>query len=318
MRNQDLYIEKDIESFISFQISLGHKRISYEASLCSFAKFMQENYPKAKNITRTMIIQYFEQETGELSRKASVLRLFTRYLNAIGKSAYEVPEDLYNTPHVNAPYIFSDKELHNLFLEIDSLQEARDGWFSTVAQVMFRLIYTCGLRPKEARELKRNCINFETGEILIEKSKNKKDRIVVMSDDMLNFCRIFDQKRRDAMIHSDFFFSKSNGKLYDESYINDVFKACWYKAAGVPESEKRKYKNIRVYCLRHRFATAVIHKWISQGIDLRNKLPYLQEYMGHNRLTDTFYYVHLLPENLVKSAGIDWESFDALIPEVTR
>ena len=52
--------------------------------------------------------------------------------------------------------------------------------------------------------------------------------------------------------------------------------------------------------------------------DLRNKLPYLQEYMGHNRLTDTVYYLHLLPENLVASAGIDWSSFDALVPEVWR
>ena len=43
---------------------------------------------------------------------------------------------------------------------------------------------------------------------------------------------------------------------------------------------------------------------------------YLQAYMGHDRLDETVYYVHLLPENLVQSAGIDWNAFDGLIPEV--
>ena len=38
--------------------------------------------------------------------------------------------------------------------------------------------------------------------------------------------------------------------------------------------------------------------------------------MGHNHLNETKYYVHLLPENLVKSAGIDWISFDGIVPEV--
>jgi len=38
--------------------------------------------------------------------------------------------------------------------------------------------------------------------------------------------------------------------------------------------------------------------------------------MGHSSLSETAHYIHLLPENLVKSAGIDWASFDEMIPEV--
>ena len=73
---------------------------------------------------------------------------------------------------------------------------------------------------------------------------------------------------------------------------------------------------IRVYDLRHRFASAALMRWIDSGKDLYSRLPYLQSYMGHNRLASTAYYIHLLPENLVRSAGIDWDMLEAIIPEV--
>jgi len=45
-------------------------------------------------------------------------------------------------------------------------------------------------------------------------------------------------------------------------------------------------------------------------------MPYLQAFMGHAHLSETAYYIHILPENLVKSAGIDWNAFESLMPEV--
>jgi len=38
--------------------------------------------------------------------------------------------------------------------------------------------------------------------------------------------------------------------------------------------------------------------------------------MGHKKLSATAYYIHLLPENLAKSAGIDWDSMRGMLPEV--
>lgn len=46
-------------------------------------------------------------------------------------------------------------------------------------------------------------------------------------------------------------------------------------------------------------------------------LPYLRAYMGHDRLDETAYYIHILPENLVKSSAIDWDAFNRMFPEVT-
>ena len=43
---------------------------------------------------------------------------------------------------------------------------------------------------------------------------------------------------------------------------------------------------------------------------------YLQMYMGHKDVSHTAYYIHLLPENLIRSKGVDWESLNAVFPGV--
>ena len=73
---------------------------------------------------------------------------------------------------------------------------------------------------------------------------------------------------------------------------------------------------VGIYDLRHRFASAALGRWLDNGENLFNRLPYLRAYMGHKELSATVYYIHLLPENLVKSAGIDWDSLRQMIPEV--
>lgn len=79
-----------------------------------------------------------------------------------------------------------------------------------------------------------------------------------------------------------------------------------------------RIKSKRLDFLRHRFASAVLMRWIDKGEILPAKLPYLRTYMGHESLSETIQYIHILPENLVKTSGIDWDVFDELISEVAE
>ena len=54
------------------------------------------------------------------------------------------------------------------------------------------------------------------------------------------------------------------------------------------------------------------------GKDVMELLPYLSAYMGHAELTATLYYVHMLPEKLRGSAGIDWEQLSLIYGEGTQ
>ena len=41
-------------------------------------------------------------------------------------------------------------------------------------------------------------------------------------------------------------------------------------------------------------------------------LPYLRAYMGHEKFSDTAYYIHILPERLMVSPGVQWDNIDRI------
>lgn len=59
--------------------------------------------------------------------------------------------------------------------------------------------------------------------------------------------------------------------------------------------------------MRHSFATRTLMRWIDEERDVMALMPYLSTYMGHVSLEETLYYVHLLPERIKSSPGIDWD-----------
>lgn len=44
--------------------------------------------------------------------------------------------------------------------------------------------------------------------------------------------------------------------------------------------------------------------------------PYLSAYMGHAQLSDTYYYIHLVPGLLEEMSGFAFSSAEAFLPEV--
>ena len=89
----------------------------------------------------------------------------------------------------------------------------------------------------------------------------------------------------------------------------------FFKAAN-PEIPEEFLPPIRVYDLRHRFATAILNKWLNEGTDINARLPYLKTYMGHTNIESTAYYIHILPENISQSPAIDWNKMGEIFPRV--
>lgn len=166
------------------------------------------------------------------------------------------------------------------------------------------------MRPNEGRELKRRNIDLDTGEVYVTNTKKKKDRVVVMSGDMFSLCKHYTHCVK--LPDSEYFFPRADGQAYTSAQIDRLFKSCWENAnPGVVD-----LPSVRTYDLRHRFASARLSRWLDENADLNNKLPYLRAYMGHNQLSETAYYIHILPENLVKTAGVNWTAQNAVLPEV--
>jgi len=305
-----------ISAMLDYREALGYSRLTHSANLKAFDRYCTEQGIEKSSLTKKLANEYMNdlstKKRSGMKEKAASLRLFGRYLCAIGKTAYIMPDEMFPAAKTTPPYIFTDYELSALFKAIDNYALFCGDPNANMFPALFRLIYTCGLRPNEGRELHTDRINFDTGEILITKTKRHKERIVVMSDDMLDYCEEY-VNAHDGNDKSAYFFPGQDGLPITSARLNSVLNDCWHLAHPSIDN----LPSIRVYDLRHRFASATLVRWIDEGKGLHAMLPYLSAYMGHDTLSETAHYIHILPENLVKSAGIDWAVFDDILPEVS-
>jgi len=58
-----------------------------------------------------------------------------------------------------------------------------------------------------------------------------------------------------------------------------------------------------------------MQKWNDDGKDAFRMIPYLRAYLGHCDFNSSLYYVHILPDGILTSKGIDWAKANKPIPE---
>lgn len=171
-----------IERLFDYRQSLGYSGTTHHAALLNLDRFCAANYPGTQNLTEETVLAWISGDSRSVYERSVAVRLLGKYMCAVGKEAYILPEKYVSVKHDFAPYIFTDDELCRLFSAIDRIRPARaEPFIHVMAPVLFRLIYTCGLRPNEGRELKCGNVHLETSEILITNTKKKKERMVVMS-----------------------------------------------------------------------------------------------------------------------------------------
>ena len=168
------------------------------------------------------------------------------------------------------------------------------------------------MRPCEARRLRLCDVDFSKGRIEIIESKGHKDRFVYADGDVLRLLQVYDGKISEHLPERKWFFPMMNDQKCSSVWLTRNFaELC--KAARIKSIESC----YRVYNLRHTFATHRIYKWLGAGKDVNAMMPYLSVYMGHSQLSDTCYYIHLIPELLAEMSGVKYASFENLLPEVT-
>jgi len=307
-----------IVTFLEYREARGFKRETYLPHLLKFDRWCSEQRPNYTNLERELVHDWIDDDTAsayEISYRARTLRQLGKYFGALGEDVYILPDKYAPIKSKALPYVFTDSELIALFAAIDTLPPTKNEPFlNEIVPTLFRMTYTCGLRPNESRELLTENVNLNTGEVLITGTKLNKERIIVMSNDMLDLTIKYDIRRRVLGNDNNYFFPSVNGGAIKSDIIHSAFNKAW-SSAEFPGKYPRR---VRVYDLRHRFASACLNRWLDNGENLMAMLPFLREYMGHNSLSATAYYVHILPENIVKSSAIDWDKLNAMFPEVAK
>jgi len=140
--------------------------------------------------------------------------------------------------------------------------------------------------------LKRD-VDLESGILHIRHGKNDRERLVPMSNSLIEECRRFvgtahAQTEDDTL----FFYTKALTR-YSEDAIGKHFRNYLWDI-GIPY--RGKEIGPRLHDLRHTFLCHNIQRWAEEGIPIYSKLPVLSKYVGHASVEATQWYLRLTAE----------------------
>lgn len=161
------------------------------------------------------------------------------------------------------PKVLSKNEVKKILNSCNNIKHRR----------ILMLIYSAGLRRSELIDIKIADIDSERMVINIIGAKGKKDRISLLSENMLQLLRSYYKEFKPKK----YLFEGAKGGKYSPTSVANILKNASLKA-GVN-------KTVTPHMLRHSFATHLLE----QGTDLR----YIQELLGHNSSKTTEIYTHV-------------------------
>lgn len=284
-----------------------------------FDRMCAEQFPTETNLTADICnawaIRRGKETVKTTAGWSAFIREFARYLLRNGEQAYVLPFGTVKKGQRYIPHIYSHTELSNMWLAFDEIQPTKA--YPTahfILPTLVRLLYCSGMRPGEALNLRMDDVDLSNGKIFIAESKGNRDRIVMLADDVLELCRNYNEQIQVYFPCRNFFFAKNSVDPCDYKWIDKIFR----KTREKLHFESRSDNPPRLYDLRHTFATHRLYKWMRDGKDVYAMMPYLSAYMGHTKLTETFYYVHFVPGMLEKMSGFSYGSMADLFPKAVE
>ncbi len=170
------------------------------------------------------------------------------------------------------PKVLGEHELERLFRAVSNLKH----------KAILLTAFSCGLQVSEVVRLKLSDIDSDRMQVLIQRSKGKKDRYVTLSPILLDILRQY-LKLQNPRPKVYLFEGQRVGEAYSLRSAQVIFQRA-LKAASI-------HKDVSFHSLHHRYATHLLEK----GVDIR----YIKELLGHFDIKTTERYLHVAREKLI-------------------
>lgn len=284
-----------IKEFIELKQSLGYKYFSEAVHLKRFDVFTLEKYHSSNTLSREIVMDWCTKKPHEkqenVCARASIIRQFAMYLNNIGIHAYIIPKNYFKPGEKYIPYIYTDNELNRFFHETDKCHYSSEcPYRHQIMPILFRMIYSCGLRLSEARLLKVKDVDLNNEILTINHAKKDKSRLVPMTNQIAEMCRIYSQQIHVYTEDDRYYFPLKDNRPMTKTNIYHNFRKFLWKA-GI--SHGGRGRGPRIHDFRHTFAVHCLKKWVLNGKELMTYLPILRVYLGHDSFEETAYYLRL-------------------------
>lgn len=282
----------------------------------AFMRWCKANFPEESVLTQAMIDLWWmrgakESAASHRSRVYKALPLLRYTISAFGIEGLAIPSMPEYAESRPSPHFFTKEELMAFFSACDSLAPCNSSLQQklrkAVVPVIFRLLYSSGIRVGEARKLKREDVDFQTGITAVKETKGGKDHFIVLHPTMLALLNQYDSHIESIMPGRTYLFPNASDQPYRNKWLSDQFRACWYR-----NNKQTAYARE----LRHQYAIENIDSWPNEDYDTWNRIVALMNSMGHAKLSRTLYYYSLAPcyhELLESKCG---RTYNTIIPSL--
>jgi integrase len=233
------------------------------------------------------------------TRRLSAIRPFVRHC-AVFDPTTEIPPTLGRLPGRKPPHIYSDAEIAALVQQARLLLP-RGGLRPRTYVALFSLLVATGLRLSEACRLTSNDVDLVGGILTVRSSKFRKSRLVPLhattTQALATYAAHRDQCR--ATLPGRRLFQTDHASALTRGTVEKTFSRIRKRLAWSTDGRTRRP---RIHDLRHTFAVRRFLAWSSEGIDVNRQILALATYLGHAKVSDTYWYLSAVPELMVVTA----------------
>ena len=308
----------DFLSFIALKRALGFKYESELSVLHQIDEYFTANGLTVRQISRELCEGWCRKRSYERpanhSSRISKMRVFCRYLNDIGVSAYIPPPNLTTKVQKYDAHIYTPDELKRFFSVVDASKSVPSEcpYRSQVMPIFFRILYTSGMRVSELRLARVRDVNLDEGYVFVKGGKKRKDRIVPIHPSLVEKCRTLKSSIHQYSPEDEYFFMQYPGRAMTLGCVYKNFRR-YLEKAGIPHTGHGP----RVHDFRHTYCVNLLLKWCNEGKDLMAYLPYMRTMLGHEGFEETAYYLKLTVDAYPLIRKALETSFPSVIDEVS-
>ena len=292
-------LHQALDDYLTLRQAMGFKMQDAYRLLSQFVDFLHSQ--GATFITTQWALCWATQprhvQPAEWARRLRFVRGFAQYQHAMDPRT-EVPSPalLPYPPQRHTPYLYSDAEIAQL-LEAASRLPSATGLRACTYTTVFGLLAVTGMRISELLALDRDAVDLQEGLLTIRQTKFRKSRCLPLhattQQALLGY-----GLRRDHIYpipKSPSFFVSEKGIRLTQWAVRATFIQLSRQIGlrGLTDSH-----GPRLHDFRHRFAVQTLIRWYQEGVDVDRRLPELLTYLGHVKVSDTYWYLSATPELL--------------------
>jgi integrase len=294
-----------VDEYLAYRRRLGYQLRAEGQMLLEFARYADRSGHRGP-LTSELAVRWarLPAKAAPLyqARRLEVVRCFARH-RAIFDPRTEIPtEGLLGSAHCRtAPYIYSEAELSTLLAAARRLG-SHTGLRPRTYATMIGLLSCSGLRISEVLKLSRGDIDWHHGTLAIRESKFHKSRLVPVHPSVVQALREYAQMRDRChpIPQTDVFFVSEWGSALPYSTFRHTFRRL---CKHLPVRPGPGTRGPRIHDLRHTFACRRLLRWYADGADLNHEIAALSTYLGHAKVSDTYWYITGIPELLDLAAS---------------